>query len=111
MTDVLDLGEVEIPQWKGYMSSQQAVPFREVEASQGPRVAYMLHDITHVRSWVRARRYGEADDPSKLYRVTVKWPSGETATWDFDHTVGWPIEDGVVRDWRAEWKQNYGGAA
>lgn len=111
MSDVLDLGEVDIPLWRSYMGSQQAVPFREVEANQGPRAAYMLHDINYVRSWIRRRRYGEADKPSSIYRVLVKWPNGDEAIWEFDSSVGWPKEDGKERDWHGQWLENFGGVA
>ncbi|AHL18559.1 hypothetical protein ISF9_089 [Microbacterium phage vB_MoxS-ISF9] len=111
MSDVLDLGEVEIPGWRSLMSSQQAVPFREVESRHGIRAAYIIHDINHVRSWIRRRRYGEADGPACVYRVLVKWPGGEEAVWEFDHTVGWPRENGQERDWHAEWMKNFGGVA
>lgn len=111
MADVLDLGEVEIPDWSQVMNARSYIPFREVAHRRGDRAAFLLHDIAYVRSCVRRRRYGEAYEPSHLYRVQVSWPNGETATWEFDHTVGWPTEDGKARDWRGEWMQNFGGVA
>lgn len=112
MTDgVLEMGEVEIPDWSAEMSVKNYIAFRESEHAHGPRIAFMLHDITFVRSWLRKRRYGEGFDPEKFYAVTVKWKStGETARWVFDHTVGWPVEDSVPKDWRAEWKKYHSGA-
>lgn len=111
MSDVLDLGEVEIPHWRGQLSSQQAVPFREIEARRGLRSAYLLHDINYVRTQIRRRRYGEAYGPSTHYKVTVTWPNKDTAVWMFDGAVGWPEEVGNSHDWHAEWMQNYGGVA
>lgn len=111
MSGVLDLGEVHIPAWRSEMGSQQAVPFREVEARLGIRAAYSMHDISHVRSAVRRRRYGESDDDTTIYRVNVVWPDESEAVWEFDRTVGWPRENGEARDWHAEWLQNFGGVA
>lgn len=107
---MLDFGEVILPDWKLELSSQQAVPFREVAAQHGVRAAYLLLDINYIRTWVRKRRYGESGDPG-MYRVVPTWPNGDTAEWIFDHTVGWPTEGGEVRDWQADWEQNFGGVA
>lgn len=109
--DVLDLGEVDIPLWTSLMNGRNYIPFREVENAHGPRSAFMLHDINFVRTCIRKRRYGESSDPTKTYRIQVNWPNGETAEWEFDHTVAWPREDGEARDWRGEWMRNFGGAA
>lgn len=109
---VLELGEVEIPDWSSEMSMRNYIAFRESEKNYGPRIAFMLHDIAFVRTWVRKQRYGEGDGPTVTYRAQVKWAkTGEAAVWEFDHTVGWPVEDGKRRDWRAEWKKYHGGAA
>lgn len=110
MSNVLDFGEVILPNWKLELSSQQAVPFREVEAEHGIRAAFMLHDINYIRTWVRKHRYGESGDYGQ-YRVEVVWPNGETAIWEFDQHVGWPVEDGKTRDWREEWVKFYGDVA
>ena len=110
MQNVLDLGEVTIPDWSEGMAPRDYVPFRELMNSHGPRAAFVMHDIKHVRSLIRRRRYGEAETMNG-YRVTLTWPNGETAVWDFDLSVGWPEEDDVLRDWRKEWVELFEGVA
>lgn len=110
MSDVLDLGEVEVPDWSEDMAPRAFVPFRELKNRFGIRAAFMMHDIKYIRAKVRDRIVGDSE-PSKRYSVTPVWPDGETAVWEFDRTVGWPIEDGVKRDWRKEWKALFEGVA
>lgn len=111
MSDRLDFGEVVLPAWKLELSSQQSIPFREVESEHGTRAAYMQQDVAFVRTWVRKHRYGESGDYGS-YSVDVVWPDGETATWLFDRHVGWPVEVGNEdRDWHGEWMRNYGKGA
>lgn len=110
MDDVLDLGEVSVPDWSEGMSPRDYVPFRELMNNGGPRVAFMMHDIKWARSMIRGRREGEYD-PMKRYRMDLTWPNGEMATWEFDDRVSWPIEDGVARDWQSDWLELFRGAA
>ncbi|QDH48100.1 hypothetical protein SEA_DEJAVU_93 [Microbacterium Phage DejaVu] len=110
MDDVLDLGEVAIPDWADDMKPREYIPFRELMNSHGPRKAFMMHDIKFVRASIRKRRYGETE-PVSGYRVSLVWPNGETAAWEFDLTVGWPIEDGKRRNWRKEWVELFEGVA
>lgn len=110
--NVLDLGEVILPEWKDLMSSPRSyIPFREAENTKGYRSAFMLHDVAFVRSAVRRRRYGEAEGTYDWYRADVVWPNGETAVWTFDGTIGWPVEDGKAVDWKARWIHTFGGAS
>lgn len=110
--NVLDLGEVAIPDWKERMSSPRSyIPFREAESVGGPRAAFMLHDVAFVRSAIRRRRYGEADGEYDWYRAEVIWPNGETAFWTFDRTIGWPTEDGFRHGWRDRWLKTFEGAS
>lgn len=111
MADALELGEVDLPDWRSELGVQQLIPFREVERTHGRRAAFSLLDINFARTWIRKRRYGEADPDDTLYRVTAKWPTGESAEWEFGGEVGWPTEDGKARDWKREWEQNFGGVA
>jgi len=110
VSNVLDFGEVVLPNWKLELSSQQAVPFREVESEHGTRAAFLIHDINFARTWIRKHRYGETGEYS-TYRIEAVWPNGETADWTFDQSVGWPLEDGKPRDWKSEWEKHYGGVA
>lgn len=110
MEEVLDLGEVDVPDWSEGMKPRDYIPFRELMNTRGPRAAFMMHDIKHVRACIRKRRYGEADHPEG-YRATLVWPNGETAVWEFDTTVGWPVENGVARNWRKEWTEMFEGVA
>lgn len=110
MDDVLDLGEVVIPNWAESMKPRDYIPFRELMNAHGPRVAFMMHDIKFVRSSIRKRRYGEIE-PVKGYKVSPLWPNGETATWEFDLTIGWPTEDGRIRNWRKDWVELFEGVA
>lgn len=108
---ILDLGEVEIPNWSEEMGARNYIPFREVEHSKGLRAAFIRHDVNFVRSYIRKMRYGEAFEPSKTYRIHVIWVDGETAIWEFDHTIGWPVEDGEPKAWHQEWLDNFEGVA
>ncbi|AWY05072.1 hypothetical protein SEA_PLATTE_93 [Microbacterium phage Platte] len=111
--NVLDLGEVVLPDWKDSMSSPRLyVPFREAESKGGARAAFLLHDIAFIRAAVRRRRYGESDEEKHdWYRAEVVWPNGETALWTFDGTVGWPLENGEPVAWRQRWRETFGGAS
>lgn len=110
--NVLDLGEVVLPDWKEQMASPRLyVPFREAESKGGPALAFMLHDVAFVRAVVRRRRYGEDEGKYDWYRAEVVWPNGETAMWMFDGTVGWPKEDGEQIPWRERWVKAFGGAS
>lgn len=110
--NVLDLGEVLLPDWKESMSSPRLyIPFREAENNGGLRAAFVLHDVAFVRAAVRRRRYGEGEGEFDWYRADVVWPNGETSAWTFDGTVGWPVENGEPVAWRGRWIKTFGGAS
>lgn len=110
MSEVLDIGEVNLPDWTESMKPREYIPFRELMNLHGPRVAFMMHDIKFVRSSIRKRRHGETESVGG-YRVDLTWPNGETAIWQFDPTMGWPLEDGKPREWRKEWIEYFEGVA
>ncbi|QYC54216.1 hypothetical protein SEA_WELCOME_99 [Microbacterium phage Welcome] len=107
---VLDLGEVSLPSWRDEMGAQQAIAFREVESRHGGRAAYALQDINYVRTWIRKRLYGE-HERADAYKVRPTWVNGESDSWEFGQEIGWPTVNGEVRDWHAEWMNNFGGVA
>lgn len=83
-SEVLDFGELTIPR-----------PGVTVTGTS-------LYETTFVRTWIRKHRYGEADKPTG-YRVEVTRLSGVVEEWTFDSSISWPLVDGAVYDWDAEW--------
>lgn len=107
----LGIGKVEVPDWSGIVQGRSSIPFRKIAAEKGHRAAFMMFDINYVRTEVRKRIKGDAVKEAELFDVEVEWEAGGSAVWTFDRSVGWPIENGEVRDWKTEWIENFRGTA
>lgn len=104
MEKILDFGDVVLPNWTENMEMARKKSIVPTLSEHGYRAAFMLDDITYVRTWVRNYRRGEhIEGRADGYRVNVIWPNGDEAEWQFDTHVGWPLEGGVKRDWHSEW--------
>lgn len=99
--DVLDFGEVHLPNWKSNSDLQSARSINSLVGRYGYAKGTSEVNLTFVRTWIRKHRRGQVDTSG--YRVTVVFPGGDIETWEFDTHVGFPVVDGTATDskfWR-----------
>lgn len=110
MSEVLDLGEVDLPDWRPNLTHGQADSFARVESEYGLRAARSIYDLSFVRKAVINRSVGRMEEVD-FYSVLVRWPDGEEQVWRFERRIALPIIDGVARDFNKEMIDRLGGEA